>query len=78
VMADVFVFGVGMDAPSRYSAMSASVKRIFFRRSGVRNADPNALSTGPPAGKLLMAVRVARRSRRPVPTSLLPADARSG
>src|SRR5947209_7301929 len=39
------VFGVGMDAPSRYSASIASVNSSFLRRSGVRNADANALST---------------------------------
>src|SRR6266536_2490497 len=45
----VFVFGVGTDAPIRYSTMMLSVKSNFFRRSGVRNADANALSTHPPA-----------------------------
>ena len=37
--------GVGMTEPSRNRAMIASVKRIFRRRSGVRNARANAVST---------------------------------
>src|SRR3982751_3707906 len=39
------VFGVGIEAPSRYSASMPSVKSSLMRRSGVRNADANALST---------------------------------
>src|SRR3954451_14675181 len=39
------VLGVGTDAPSRYSASMASVNSSFLRRSGVRNAEANALST---------------------------------
>src|SRR4051812_32405179 len=34
-----------MTDPSRNSAMIPSVKRIFLRRSGVRNARANAVST---------------------------------
>jgi hypothetical protein len=52
LIAVVLVFGVGIDAPNRYNASIASVKSSFFRRSGVRNADANALSTDPPAAKL--------------------------
>src|SRR5690348_18416518 len=37
--------GVGMVDPSRKIAMIASVKRILARRSGVRNARANAVST---------------------------------
>src|SRR5579875_4192405 len=50
LMPCVFVFGVGIDAPSRYSTSIARVNSSFLRRSGVRNADANALSTDPPAG----------------------------
>src|SRR5215475_1829658 len=56
-----FVFGVGTDAPIRYSKIMASVKRSFFRRSGVRNADANALSTDPPAR--LVAANLAAAGR---------------
>src|SRR6476620_8844304 len=45
----MFVFGVGIDAPSRYSPSMARVNSSFLRRSGVRNADANALSTNPPS-----------------------------
>ena len=38
-------FGVGMIEPSRKTARIASVKKIFLRRSGVRNALANAAST---------------------------------
>src|SRR5579875_1840339 len=48
LMPCVFVFGVGIDAPSRYSTSIARVNSSFLRRSGVRNADANALSTDPP------------------------------
>src|SRR5690242_18948419 len=48
LIAEVFVFGVGIDAPSRYSTSIASVNSSFLRRSGVLNADANALNTGPP------------------------------
>src|ERR1700712_5326692 len=44
----VLVLGVGTEAPRRYSTIIASVKSSFLRRSGVRNADAKALSTGPP------------------------------
>ena len=37
--------GTGMYEPSRKTAMMNSVKRIFARRSGTRNAFRNALST---------------------------------
>src|SRR5690348_9566489 len=49
LIALVFVFGVGIDAPRRYRARIASVKSSFFRRSGVRNAETKAVSTDPPA-----------------------------
>jgi len=39
-------YGEGSNAPARYTATMPSVKRIFFRRSGVVSADRNALSTG--------------------------------
>src|SRR3954453_7429999 len=38
-------FGVGMIDPSRKMARIARVKKIFFLRSGVRNALANAAST---------------------------------
>ena len=37
--------GTGTYEPSRYTAMMNSVKRIFARRSGTRNALRNAFST---------------------------------
>jgi hypothetical protein len=37
--------GEGIVAPSRYTATMPSVKRIFFRRSGVVSAERKALST---------------------------------
>src|ERR1700710_2061713 len=55
----VLVFGVGMDAPSRYSISIARVNSSFLRRSGVRNADANARSTNPPA-----------EFEKPVPTGM--------
>src|SRR3954451_8223253 len=42
-----------MTEPSRNSPMIARVNRIFFRRSGVRNALPNALSTPAPPRPLV-------------------------
>src|SRR5215831_2184649 len=45
----VFVLGVGTDAPTRYSTIMHSVNSSLFRRSGVRKAEANALSTDPPA-----------------------------
>src|SRR6059036_35870 len=71
-----FVFGVGIDAPSRYSASIARVKSSFLRRSGVRNADANALSTDPPAAKLVYGRDADRRMRRR-PGSPMSAQANS-
>ena len=61
----VLVFGVGTEAPRRYSAIIASVNSSFLRRSGVRNADPNALNTDPPAYGPSGAGACARRGARP-------------
>src|SRR5690348_13353718 len=49
LIATLLVFGVGSEAPNRYSPIMASVNSSFLRRSGVRNADANAVSTHPPA-----------------------------
>ena len=63
------VFGVGIEAPSRYNASIASVNSSFLRRSGVRKADANALSKGPPAAKLLSGVLFSQANSQ-VPESL--------
>src|SRR6185312_13095175 len=75
LMPRMFVFGVGMDAPSRYRTSMASVNSSFLRRSGVRNADANALSTDPPAGGVVDPVILT--AGPPESTSDGPAQANS-
>src|SRR5688572_28103837 len=67
--------GTGTYEPSRKTAITASVKRIFARRSGTRNALRNAFSMsskrnsaedfGGPSGRLDLLLRRLREGVRP-------------
>src|SRR6185437_14114706 len=67
LIATLLVFGVGNEAPSRYSPIMASVNSSFLRRSGVRNADANAVSTHPPARVRFVSVLWSSSGHRPAP-----------
>src|SRR5690242_5897135 len=62
LIALVFVLGVGTEAPSRNSTRMLRVNSSFLRRSGVRNAEANAPSTGPPATGFARFVGLAGRA----------------
>src|SRR5512133_1564568 len=71
-------FGVGMVEPRRKTARIASVKKIFLRRSGVRNALANAASTraslsrdNPVRRAELLAPRHSRLLTRTGPTDFI-------